>query len=156
MFNLIWPECVSSSWMRREWYHWLAPSYPWAKSNCAPMGHYVLCTATDFPGPHWCPDPGLGGDPQGHHQEHAQTLSGLHTHYWFTLWVDKIHTCWISLWFHFFTFIFSLILNPALSGLLILVPTDCCYVILFSINYTIYISKDFQLEQFFLSKIWCV
>lgn len=31
------------------------------------------------PGALWCPGPDLGGDPPGHHLEHAPTLSGMHT-----------------------------------------------------------------------------
>ncbi|MCI4383141.1 hypothetical protein PGIGA_G00022880 [Pangasianodon gigas] len=54
-------------------------------------------------------DPGLTGDPPGHHspshQEHARTLSGVHTGTWgpYTLLTfimscrDEIHASWISL-----------------------------------------------------------
>ena len=43
---------------------------------------------------------------------------GNHTHYWATLWV-VVMTFTVSLWSQFFTLIFSVILNPALSGLMI-------------------------------------
>ena len=44
-----------------------------------------------------------------------------------------------------FTLIISVILNPPLSGLMILVSIHFWYVSLFS-KYTMYISKDYDLE----------
>ena len=45
-----------------------------------------------------------------------------------------------------FTWIFGVILNPALNGLMVLVAIDHCYIIFDSTNYTMYISKDFEHE----------
>ena len=68
--------------------------------------------STDCPGAQWCPDPGLGGDPPEHHhpthQEHVQMLSDL------------------NLLLRFF----GMTLISALSGLMILVSIDRCYIIL--------------------------
>lgn len=49
---------------------------------------------------------------------------------------------------NFFTLIFGVIWNRAFHGLMSLLSTDHQYVTLFSTNYTIYTSKDFQLEAF--------
>ncbi len=52
--------------VRRNWYHWMATTLAWPKSNRSPLGHYVLfhlagCTS-DCPGAQWCPGPDLWGN----------------------------------------------------------------------------------------------
>lgn len=47
-----------------------------------------------------------------------------------------------------FSLIFGVFLNPALSGLMILVSIRRCHIIWFTMNYTLYISNDFQREYF--------
>lgn len=87
------------------------------KSGCLHVpSHPVHC-----PGHcHWCPDPGLGEEPSGHHllthQECGQMLLGVHTgtrgHIHLCPIMScryEIHTTWMSLW-HFSTLIFSVIL----------------------------------------------
>ena len=147
--GLMWPECVGSSWMMKGIE--ATDRLPCSSdlNPIAAMGRYVSRTATNCPGAHWFPDPGLGGDPLGHHppthQEHIWWCGGLETLLSRTMsCCDKIHASWISLWFKGFTF--GVILNPAHSGLMILVSTDRCHVILYSTNYTLYSSEDFHLE----------
>ena len=47
-----------------------------------------------------------------------------------------------------FPFDFGVVLDPALKGLMILVLIGPSYSILFSMNYTMFIRKDFQHEYF--------
>ena len=75
-------------------------TFPWPKYNWVPEGCNVSVypsTTTDCPGVLWCPDPGLGGDPQVtfHRLIRSMSRHGLeciqahrgHTHYWVTLGV---------------------------------------------------------------------
>lgn len=132
------------------------PSFPWL------MGRYIsvhlspLSTSTDCPGAHdaliqvWeeIPQdtvPRLIRSPDVVRRSYRH-VGAIHT--------DESHSelplqkprelVSLSLTF----LIVGVILNPALSGLMILVSTDHCYVILFSTNHTMYISKDVQLEWF--------
>ena len=99
MPGLMWTNFVGSSGMMKALMHWLALLFPdlnpvedlwhmWYVSvNLMPPN-----TATDCPWADWCPDPGQGGDPPGHHprlirrmprcfRECILTLEG-HTHCW--------------------------------------------------------------------------
>lgn len=130
--------------------------------------HLKLTSSTiNCPGAHWYPGPGLGEDPSGHHmssfQENAQML-GVHTGigYWNTLltYIVRLHQfirmdlCVIS--YFYFDFRVILVLKNALYGLMILVSIDYCHIILFSTNYTMYLSQDqnpmrFKCFLFFLT-----
>ena len=189
MPGLMWPECVGSSWMTKVL---MAIDWPSRSPDLNPIENLwdVMLSvhppppssATDCPGAHWCPEPGLGGDAPDtiHHlirsmprrcRECIQARGG-HTRSW-----RRIHELlwWNSLQVgsacdYNFTLIFGVILNPALNGLMILVPIHCSCLILFSTNYTMYINEDFQLYYLvhqglicglsvpliFLSSVYCL
>lgn len=119
---------------------------PDLKSNLTPKGHSVSvhpktpCATTDCAGAQWRPNPRLEADFPGHHplshQEHTKTLSRVHTGAIQTtesLWVALLKFIQVGKACDFFLFnvIYKVILNPALTGL-ILVSTECCNDIFFS------------------------
>ena len=63
---------------------------------------------------------------------------------------DEIQTSWNSFGFQLLTLIFGGSLAPALNRLVILVSIDRCYIILFSLNCTMY-TRDLVLINMFSS-----
>ena len=123
-----------------HWCHWLTLTF--------------LRTETDLTGAHWCPDPGLGGDPPprtpssvssgacpdvvGIAYRHVGAIHTTEPHYGLSWWSScKLDQSAISIFFS------GVIWNPALHGFPLTVLKSFC-----SINYTMYINKDFQLEYF--------
>ncbi len=58
-------QAVPGGW--NNWYHWMAPTLTWPKSNRTPLGNYVWGCTSDCPGAQWSPGPDLGGNTPGHH-----------------------------------------------------------------------------------------
>lgn len=94
-------------------------------------------------------DPGLG-DPPWHH--HIRSKPKCCRKCKWTPYILLSHTMKFIL---FSALIFGVFFNPAFKSLVILVSSDCCYAILLSINYTVYICKDLQLEYFFPADPMC-
>ena len=113
-------ECVGSSWMTKALMTSTGPHVPqsWIQLRTSGTLRSGVSAAAEQ-----LTDPGLRSPPGHHppyHQEHGQTLSGVHTGAWgpFTLLShmscgDKIHASWISLWLKFFTLIFSVIFKSS-------------------------------------------